>query len=291
MLIISKTDAAVIHISIATIADAAVIFISHPHPLAGAVLRADHGGREAFIDVTVAVVVPAIANFDGGLIRHVGTDEVSLWTADPDAVGTLVGVFTVTGLTYGKTLIDLAIAVVVTLIAELIARCDCLGNRNELTIVADLIPSVTLTDTGGVLGAIIEEAVRVFIDNAVTVVVFTVADFIAGWCTGVFTAVARIAIEVHIARFTVVAATNDTFVVHTDGHFVGACHTGDAAAATVVDVGGTSRWNIIDVAIAVVVEVITDLGARNAGNSTTYSSKAAGAALLGSRSDTAAHAD
>jgi len=254
-------------------------------------LCANHRGRKAFIDFTVTVVVPAIADFNGGLVGHVGTDELSLWTADPDAVGTLIGIVTVAGLTHGKSLVDFAIAVVVTLIAELLGWSHCFGNREELSIGADLVAAVTLTHADGFLWSIVEEAVRIFVDDAVAVVIFPVTDFWAAWGTGVFTAVAGIAIEVHKPGFTVVAAANHAIVVHADGHFVGTGNTGNATTTTVVDVGGTSCWNIIDVAVAVVIEVIADLGARNAGNRATHRAKAAGATLLGSGTDTAAHAD
>ena len=117
-----------------------------------------------------------------------------------------------------------------------------------------MVASNALTHTGGVFWPVIEEAVGIFIDDAVAVVVDAIAKFLfAGGRTGVFTAVAGIPVEVLKTCFTVIAATHRALVVDTLRHFVGAGNTSNAAATTVIDGGGTLGWDIINVAIAVVV--------------------------------------
>ena len=57
------------------IADAAGIFVGHAHPLAGAVLCANQSCRKPFVSLSVTVVIPSVADFDGGLIRGIGADQ------------------------------------------------------------------------------------------------------------------------------------------------------------------------------------------------------------------------
>ena len=89
---------------------------------------------------------------------------------------------------------------------------------------------------------------------------------------------AAAAVRVAVA-LAAVAAADYALIVETLRYLIGTCHTGDSAAPAVVDIRGPRGGDVVDVAIAVVIQIIADFGRWFPRNGAAHRSEATGATL------------